>query len=165
MKFLVLSILSNNSFVNPLFPFFFYLELQKLEQEANKTTEGSGNSKDIFKWVENGDFEGVCSWLSSGDVAIVDDYSSIPLHIASLSGNADIVQILLDAKSDVNCVDDNLQTPLHLAAMKGHASVVQLLLDFEGDPNVYDAEDQSPLDWAAMLGHDAVMDILAPVTS
>jgi len=136
------------------------------DMQAKERNTARVDNSEIFKWAEEGNIEQVEAWINNGgDVAAMDEFSSIPLHIACLNGHAEIVHLLLNAGSDVNFADENLQTPLHLAGMKGHAQVVQLLIDFEANPNVYDAEDQSPLDWATMLGHDAVIDILSPITS
>ena len=136
--------------------------------EMNSQSNGNSNEDNrvVFSWIEGGNEDEIREWLENGgDVGILDEFSSIPLHLASMNGHIGIVEILLQYNSTINQVDDNLQTSLHLAAMKGHFDAVQILLNYQADPNVYDSEDQSPLDWATLLEHDAVADILAPITS
>lgn len=134
------------------------------EEMAQRATQSGGDcdNSQVFAWAENGNSDEIYSWLENGgNVHVMDEYSSIPLHLASLCGHADIVQALVEYNSDVNLPDCNLQTPLHLAAMKGHESVIEILLQYQADPNVYDSEDQAPIDWATLLGHDGIVSMLS----
>gem|GEM_PF-854388 len=75
---------------------------------------------------------------NSWDMLAVSPYTSFnltiagegtPLILASQSGHADIVKILLDAGAKVNAKTVNDWTPLMLAAEYGHTEVVRMLLD------------------------------------
>jgi ankyrin repeat protein len=90
-----------------------------------------------------------------------------PLHIAALSGDSDIAQLLLDAGADPNrLASQNTAlphaTPLHLAAHFGHSDIAQLLLDAGADPNIPNAATVTPLQLAAWNGHlDVVRALIA----
>ncbi|GMH40553.1 hypothetical protein BSKO_08457 [Bryopsis sp. KO-2023] len=55
-----------------------------------------------------------------------------PLLIACGSGNADVVQVLLEFDADMALVDDDGQSPLYIASEEGHADVVRSLLKASG---------------------------------
>lgn len=50
-----------------------------------------------------------------------------PLHRATLSGNVDIIKILLENFAEVNSQDSDGKSALHMAAFSGNATVVKLL--------------------------------------
>ena len=66
-----------------------------------------------------------CS-LMDPDVITVEGYT--PLHMASRSGNVEVVQILLDAGSDIEAKDRDGRTPLH-SAMLGSIDAILMKLD------------------------------------
>jgi len=72
------------------------------------------------------------------------------LHIASRSGNIEVVQRLLTLSVDVNLHDNRGQTPLHVARQSSEG-ILLLLLD-HGDPNVQNDEGQTPLHFASRSG-------------
>jgi ankyrin repeat protein len=60
----------------------------------------------------------------------IDGQANWPLYAAALSGNAEVVRLLLDGGADVNKArTDNGCTPLFMAASLGHAEAVRQLLD------------------------------------
>ena len=78
---------------------------------AQRATQSGGDcdNSQVFAWAENGNSDEIYSWLENGgNVHVMDEYSSIPLHLASLCGHADIVQALVEYNSDVNCRNLNL---------------------------------------------------------
>lgn len=58
----------------------------------------------------------------------VNKFGLTALQQASLDGNVDIVNFLLEKGADLNCVDSDGRTALHLAAQEGHLGVVSLLV-------------------------------------
>jgi ankyrin repeat protein len=50
--------------------------------------------------------------------------------MASFSGHAPVVELLLQHGADVNKANDYGQTPLHFALKKGHTQVVDMLRNF-----------------------------------
>lgn len=56
------------------------------------------------------------------------------LHEATICGNAQLVEYLLNNGADINCCDYEGWTPLHAAASLGKVKIVQLLLEYGADP-------------------------------
>jgi ankyrin repeat protein len=59
---------------------------------------------------------------------------SSSLHVASLKGHLDIVNLLIKNNADVNIRDENHITPLHVAAQQGHVFIIETLLKAGADP-------------------------------
>ncbi|MFN9718648.1 MAG: acyltransferase family protein [Planctomycetota bacterium] len=68
-----------------------------------------------------------------------------PLHWASLAGDPEIVQLLIDHGADVNLANEDGNGPLHAAAFLGHATVIELLLQKGADPNALNRDGNPPL--------------------
>ncbi|XP_037483657.1 serine/threonine-protein phosphatase 6 regulatory ankyrin repeat subunit A-like isoform X1 [Triticum dicoccoides] len=58
-----------------------------------------------------------------------------PLHGAAMSGECEILELLLSAGIDVDCFDSVYGTPLHAAAAVGEDGAVNILLEHHADPN------------------------------
>ncbi|CEN59395.1 hypothetical protein ASPCAL01846 [Aspergillus calidoustus] len=109
----------------------------------------------------------VVLWANSAHVS--DTKSRTPLHMASRNGNADIVQILLNANANPSPLylhsrfsspaDFSWETPLYSAAEHGYADVVQLLLAAQADPNE-PCNGLGPLHAAARNGHAETVRLL-----
>lgn len=54
-----------------------------------------------------------------------------PLHLASLQGKEEVVEVLLNATADVEARNTVLWTPLDCASAFGHVNVCRLLLDYD----------------------------------
>lgn len=82
------------------------------------------------------------------DLETRDGNDNTALHLASLSGQVDVVSLLLRSGVQVSAVDGELDTALHCAAMNGHLDVCQELVRFGADLFARNALDQSPQDYA-----------------
>jgi len=86
-----------------------------------------------------------------------------PLHVASRTGSASVVRILLlaeDGLVDARTLSSG-STALHLAAGAGHADVASVLLQGGADPNATEsAWGQTPLIFAAARNRDQVIRVL-----
>ena len=51
-----------------------------------------------------------------------------PLHLACISGNADMVKMLLDKGADLRAKTNELMTPLHVSLFYGNTDVTALIL-------------------------------------
>lgn len=56
------------------------------------------------------------------------------LHEATLCGNAQLVEFLLNHGANINCCDYESWTPLHAAASMGRIEIVRILLEYGADP-------------------------------
>ena len=89
-----------------------------------------------------------------------------PLHYAATSGNAQVVQLLLDHYAYIDAESPNGSTPLMMAAMYGSAEAVKVLLDAGADATVKNALGLTALEFAQKAGHDdAVASIAAAIRS
>jgi ankyrin repeat protein len=90
-----------------------------------------------------------------------DNTDDAALHGAAISGNAEIIAMLLAARGEPNVADRILRrTPIHLAAIYGRVDAVRLLAAAGADPNARDYEGRTPLWNAASRAHAAVVEML-----
>lgn len=84
------------------------------------------------------------------------------LHHAATSGNARLVQKLIDMGYDAGATDAEGRTPLHLAAQDGHANVVKELLQNGAKPQrpVGGQDDTTAFELAAECDNGEVLEIL-----
>jgi ankyrin repeat protein len=88
------------------------------------------------------------------------------LNAAARSGNAALVQRVLDLGVNVAAVEDWFgYTALHDAANSGDVAVVKALLAAGADPNARTHYGFAPLDVALNHGRDAVATLLEPLTT
>jgi hypothetical protein len=85
------------------------------------------------------------------------EYKYTPLLTAALSGQSEIVQILLRAGVNVNATNTIGQTALHLA---GNAEVAQLLLSVGADPTVRTIHGETAADEALRRNHFDLLKVL-----
>ncbi len=80
------------------------------------------------------------------------------LAIASQSGDARVVGLLLDSGADPNF--GSISWPLDIAAGCGHLEIVELLLDSEAEVDAIDEDGGTALESAACAGHHKVVTLL-----
>jgi ankyrin repeat protein len=84
-----------------------------------------------------------------------------PIHLATVKGNSDIVQLLLKNGAEVNVVGtDSGCTSLHYAASVGHVDLCELLVRYGADIDAQTAKLETPLHLAVAKGHREVVAIL-----
>lgn len=86
-----------------------------------------------------------------------------PLHLAAMTGNHKIVQILLDHGANRKLKDTNRRTPLHQACLHGYKQVVELLLEPTTKINQQDRFGRSPLHLAITCASKEVVQLLVNV--
>ena len=84
-----------------------------------------------------------------------------PLHYAATSGNAKVVQLLLDHYAYIDAESPNGSTPLMMAAMYGSVEAVQVLLAAGADATVKNAIGLTALDFAKKASHDDAVALIA----
>jgi len=70
------------------------------------------------------------------------------LHVSTLHGHYDIVNMLISSGATINARDGNGQTPLHIAAQYGYIDIVRSLLDAGADGTIRDNDGHLPIDLA-----------------
>ncbi|UKZ78645.1 hypothetical protein TrVFT333_006391 [Trichoderma virens FT-333] len=100
----------------------------------------------------------------------LDTYGWSPLHLASWSGNTDVIEMLIDHGADIELQKNWNQpplfdrfrthysgtTPVHQAAARGHLAAVELLLAAGADPKVPCSKGCDALGATAKAGHNAI---------
>uniref|UniRef100_A0A8C5QPE6 CASK interacting protein 2 n=1 Tax=Leptobrachium leishanense TaxID=445787 RepID=A0A8C5QPE6_9ANUR len=82
------------------------------------------------------------------------------LHHAALSGNTELLLLLLETQPAVDIKDGNGMRPLHYAAWQGRPEPVRLLLRASASINTASHDGQTPLHLAAQYGHYEVSETL-----
>lgn len=76
------------------------------------------------------------------------DNMTTPLHLAALSGNHQLVKLLLQYQGKVNAQDSAGKAALHYAAVGGHLESIRLLLAAGASSKVSDNNGRRPCDYA-----------------
>ena len=83
-----------------------------------------------------------------------------PLHWAALTGDIDVVSLLIEHGADINAVDAQGLTALHWAAWQGQLDIAKLLVAEGSAINAVSVHNNTPLDRAIQDGHQEVADYL-----
>mmetsp|Transcript_6726 Transcript_6726/g.8336 ORF Transcript_6726/g.8336 Transcript_6726/m.8336 type:complete len:141 (+) Transcript_6726:1288-1710(+) len=83
-----------------------------------------------------------------------------PLHLAVLSFQRYLVQLLIRFQADTNATTHELHTPLHYAARCGDIEIVSDLIRADADIYARDYEGCTPLHLAAEGGHVEIAELL-----
>ncbi|MCK5563622.1 MAG: ankyrin repeat domain-containing protein [Planctomycetes bacterium] len=127
--------------------------------------------KPLHKAVLTGDIDGVKRLANKDTVNELDNMNTAPLMYTTLSGNAEIIKLLLDSGADVNIQGQGGVTALHGSIFNGQKDVVKLLLDAGADPslevmggmNVLAAAEMSEQDEIAQMIKDKYPDLTADI--
>lgn len=95
--------------------------------------------------------------------AINNQYRASLISLASIQGEAGIVDILADAGANVDVQGEDGATPLLVAAFFGRADVVQTLLDHGADKSLRNNDGTTP--WMAAQADMAMVDYIAGLLS
>ncbi|KAK1885765.1 Caskin-1 [Dissostichus eleginoides] len=95
------------------------------------------------------------------NVNIQDADGLAPLHHAALSGNKELISLLLEAQAAVDIKDNKGMRPLHYAAWQGKTEPMKMLLKSGSSVNGQSDEGQIPLHLSSQHGHyDGVVQLL-----
>ncbi|XP_056893026.1 caskin-1-like isoform X4 [Takifugu flavidus] len=87
------------------------------------------------------------------NVNIQDADGLAPLHHAALSGNKELISLLLEAQATVDIKDHKGMRPLHYAAWQGRTEPMKMLLKAGSSVNGQSDEGQIPLHLSSQHGH------------
>jgi ankyrin repeat protein/Zn-dependent protease len=124
------------------------------------TLEMKVAASDVFQMVEQGDVDGLRSWLETGgDVNLADIDGQTALRLAAALGEREIVGLLLDSGADIEAKSVLRGTPLMAAVASGRADVLKALLDHGADPNA-ELRGSTALMMAALVGDADAVNVL-----
>lgn len=110
------------------------------------------NCSDVVKYLVK---------LSNVDIDLQNNEGESALYQAASMGNAEVVDILIDANANVECYNNENITPLIIAAYHGHAEVCRVLIDHGyANVNFQDSSQKTALSLACFEGHVEVTKIL-----
>ena len=132
-----------------------------LRLDSSLCQESSADGWSTFNIaIDMGQMELVTYMLDHGaDVNFI-ALGSAPIHRVALSGNTEVMRLLIDRHADVNIQDSNGMTPLHIAARSGGMQAVQLLLASKAQLDMLNRERETSLHQAASQGHIEVVALL-----
>ncbi|EYU29095.1 hypothetical protein ABFS82_05G116200 [Erythranthe guttata] len=98
-------------------------------KKASPANANSGND-DFHAAARSGDLKAVIEICSANPLAVNsrDRHSRTPLHLASWSGHAEVVDYLCKNKADVGAAAMDDMAAIHFAAQKGHLEVIKILV-------------------------------------
>ena len=134
------------------------------DDKKSKDSKESGNSATVvkdLKWcAENGDLQGIKTFLNQGNINGVNDEQP-PLHLAAGAGHRNIAEFLISQGANINKIDDRLGwSPVFYAVSKGHAEMVAFLIQSGARIDISDPQGDYPIHEAASNGHVDVIKVL-----
>ncbi|KAK2438939.1 ADP-ribosylation factor GTPase-activating protein AGD3 [Trifolium repens] len=119
-----------------------YQHIVKSEMDVNAISKQalSGNSSNIASLIN-------FNKSSESENQLIEDIQdgSSVLHLACLTSDAGMVDLLLQHGADVNACDSRGRTPLHYCITRGKPAAAKVLLLRGANPHVADKEDNTPL--------------------
>jgi ankyrin repeat protein len=85
------------------------------------------------------------------------NFGNTPLHVASVRGNLEEINALLDGGAEINARGERGDTPLHDAAEQGHLHAVERLLAAGAAPDIANIDGKTPRDLASLVGQDSII--------
>jgi ankyrin repeat protein len=96
------------------------------------------------------------------------EFGMTPLHIAAVTGNLELWNLIISHVVDKNPKSTNGWTPLHLAAANGHLKIVRNIVENVDDKNIFGTKKMNPtrnhgwtpLDFASRNRHSGICRLL-----
>ena len=119
------------------------------------------SGSEIFHFIKEKNLAGVQALAEKGAAAGVrNKFGDTPLHIAALTGDKAIIDLLLHKDADVNALNSGLSTPLHLAAAHGNKEAVEMLIARGAKIDAVDKWGRTALNLAVLKGYVETIEIL-----
>lgn len=122
---------------------------------------------DDLKVIENirdGEVEGVKSYARKynnvNNILTHNDYRYRQIHIASIYGQEEILNMLIALNTDINAIDKFGNTPLHFACEKGYYQIVLSLLNHGAELSLKNGRNETALFNAIRKGDVGMMRLL-----
>lgn len=132
-----------------------------IEAGANiDITDVSGNTPLLWA-VRKGALDSVQNLWEFSNKRLRDNQGRTALHLAALSGMADVVEWLIaQGGAELEARDRDKYQPLHWAAQNGHEEIVDMLISKGAAKDAKSSQGSTPLHCAANNGHTHVMALL-----
>ncbi len=140
--------ISQHSSFDPNHSFFLGNVLHCLANTGNPTAETLSFAQDFLQKHPN------------IDVNKKNSLGNTPLYEACVSGNIELVQLLIDKGAKIDALNSNNHSALHGAALNGNPALIQLLLDKGLNCNQVNASNETPLHFACLSGKKDAVDKL-----
>jgi ankyrin repeat protein len=130
-----------------------------LKKGADVNHRGFRGQTALFGAAQQGQAQLVASLLTAGARPDIPDstYSRTPLHLAAVSGYADIATLLMDAGGAIDRQDGRGNTPLELASRHGHTQVAEVLVARGAERRDSRTESCALADQPALADEEAVI--------
>lgn len=132
-------------------------------------TATPSQAHEIFDAVKTGNHGQLISLLEAAEDPNIEGPVGTPLHIASLRGDVESMQLLIASEADLNATSDWLGTPLIATLSGGSAdgkralrrgNAVSLLIEAGADVNISDAKGMTALHFAVVAGDEISVELL-----
>ena len=120
-------------------------------------------SKKLFEYINNKDFEGLRSLIGKGADVNIADNGMVPLHQAVKKGFGKAIACLIANGANPNVQDNLGALPLHYAVQKNKFKMVKFLISHDALVDLSDNEGNKPLHFAAWNGNYELVEILITV--
>ncbi|WP_264377974.1 ankyrin repeat domain-containing protein [Wolbachia endosymbiont (group B) of Philonthus cognatus] len=129
----------------------------------NQVDDQKAKDEGLLKAVKEKDASGTRNFIDQGaNVNFIDGHGKASMHYAAMSGNKEIIEVLLKNNANINIADKkDGRSPLHYAAMNGHEEAVKILLVKGANIRITDKDDRGPLYYANQRKHEDIFFLLA----
>jgi ankyrin repeat protein len=138
-----------------------HLDIVKMIREYASSDSKEMNDCLIFASY-SGNKELINFLINSYNVNInaFEEHGKTALMVATMSGNSEIIRILLDHGASININDKTRRNALMLSVQAGNLELAELLIQKGADVNNKDYKGISPLMFAAKSGHLRLVELL-----
>lgn len=139
-------------------------DLSLVEQGVSlggQTTAEEFEDAPLTKAIANGSLDVAEFLLRNGATSTLSQGPA--LHVAVMSGQVDMVALLIAAGADPNTHGHKGLLPLTLASAAHDTGMVRLLLGSDADPKARNTDGSAPAEVAAALGYNDIVDLLGGI--
>ncbi|XP_055886580.1 transient receptor potential cation channel subfamily A member 1-like isoform X2 [Biomphalaria glabrata] len=118
--------------------------------------------KDLFPFAQNGNAKEVARIVQTDPsrLHVKNNQGQNALHLASLKGHQQVVEVLIEFHPDLDVVDNHGNTALHLAVSSKKPEIIDLLLKSGANPTIKNHLHMMPIHVAAELNNIDVVNVL-----